>query len=138
MPIAEVVQGFMQGVVKPVLDKFVPDAKDRLEAELLITKQLHEVDLAQIEVNKVEAANSSIFVAGWRPFIGWVCGFSFFYAVIGNDLLNWVLELSSQFTGRSVPHLPEPDVTLTFELLMAMLGLGGMRTYEKLKGVHAK
>lgn len=133
--IVEAVEGIMKGVVKPILDKFIPDAKDRLEAELLITKQLHEVDLEQIEVNKAEATNANVFVSGWRPFIGWVCGASFAYAVIGNDLLNWMLAFQQGFTGHVTPALPEPDLTMTFELLLGMLGLGGYRTYEKIKGV---
>lgn len=133
--ISEAVEGIFKGVVKPLLDKWVPDAKDRLEAEQFFFKQAHEVNMAQIEVNKIEAQSSSLFVAGWRPLIGWVCGASFAYAVIGNDLANWSLQVAHQFTGKLVPVLPEPDVTLTFEILMAMLGLGGLRTYEKTKGI---
>lgn len=135
MPLADAISGFMSGTVKPILDKFVPDAKDRLEAELLITKNLQEINLAQIDLNKVEASSSSLFVSGWRPFIGWVCGASFAYAVIGNDLLNWSMQLVSLYSGKTIPPFPEPDVSITFEILMAMLGLGGLRTYEKFKGV---
>lgn len=135
MPIAEVVSGIFSGAIKPVLDKFIPDAKDRLEAELLVVKNLQEINLAQIDLNKVEAANANIFVSGWRPFIGWVCGCSFAYAVIGNDLLNWSMQLFTLYSGKTIPPFPEPDVTITFEILMAMLGLGGYRTFEKLRGV---
>lgn len=134
--ITEAIAGFFQGAVKPVLDKFIPDAQQRLEAEQLIMTQAHAISMGQIEINKIEAASTSEFVSGWRPFIGWVCGVSLLYAVIGNDLLNWTLEVSIQITGKSVPKLPEPDVTLTFEILMALLGLGGMRSWEKFKGVH--
>lgn len=81
------------------------------------------------------SANSNLFVSGWRPAVGWVCAASFFYAVIGNDLLNWTLQISVQVTGKIVPMLPEPDATLTLELLFALLGLGGYRTYEKIRGV---
>lgn len=133
--IADAITGFMSGVVKPVLDKFVPDAKDRLEAEQLVLKGLLAADLAQMEVNKVEAANSNVFVSGWRPFIGWVCGASFAYAAVGFSLLNWVAAFANAYTQVNVPTFPQPDVTLTLEILTTMLGLGGMRTYEKLKGV---
>ena len=130
--ISDVVKGIFEGVVKPVLDKFVPDASQRLEAELLFFKQAHAIDLAQLEVNKVEAASTSMFVAGWRPFIGWVCGVSFGYSVIGFTFLNWALALYSAYSGHVVPALPPPDTTITMELLLGMLGLGGMRTYEKI------
>ncbi|MCI0556756.1 MAG: holin family protein [Anaerolineae bacterium] len=135
--ISEAVKGFMEGAVKPILDKFIPDAQQRLEAENMIYTQAHAISQGQIEINKLEAQSSNVFVAGWRPFIGWVCGASFAYAVIGNDLLNWGLQLVSTL-GHAVPALPEPDVTLTFEILMALLGLGGLRTFEKMKGVHRR
>lgn len=138
-PIVDTVQGFMQGVVKPVLDKIVPDAKDRLEASTLLEKELYNLNTAQIDVNKIEAQSSSLFVSGWRPFIGWVCGVSLVYALVGNDLFNWTLEFLAQWKGMPAPpKFPEPDTTITFEILMALLGLGGMRTYEKLNGVHSK
>lgn len=138
--ISDAVKGFMEGAVKPILDKFIPDAQQRLEAENLIYTQAHAISLGQIEVNKIEAQSDKLFVAGWRPFIGWVCGASFAYAVIGNDVLNWVLQLASNMggLGHKLPDLPEPDVTLTFEILMALLGMGGLRTYEKMKGVHRR
>jgi Holin of 3TMs, for gene-transfer release len=135
MPIMDVVAGAFSGIVKPVLDKFIPDAKDRLEAENMIMKGAMALDMAQIEVNKTEAANPNIFVSGWRPFIGWVCGVSFGYSVIGYTFLNWVLAVYATYVGHPIPLLPQPDTTMTMELLLAMLGLGGMRTYEKLKGL---
>lgn len=123
------------GFVKPILDKFIPDAKDRLEAENMLMQALMNADSAQLEVNKTEAAHANIFVAGWRPFIGWVCGASLAYAVILFSFLNWILQVISQFTGHAFPVLPAPDTTITLEILMAMLGLGGMRTFEKLRKV---
>jgi len=133
--ISDAVSGFFQGVVKPVLDKWIPDAKDRLEAEQIILKGAMALDLAQMEVNKVEAASASMFTSGWRPFIGWICGASLAYSVIGYTFLNWALALYSSASGHAFPTLPPVDTTVTMELLMGMLGLGGMRTYEKLKGL---
>lgn len=135
MPLVETVSGFVSGAIKPILDKFIPDAKDRLEAELLITNQLHQINMGQLEINKEEAKSSSTFVAGWRPALGWVCTLSFAYAVVGNDFLNWSMMVFTQMTGHTVPAFPEPDTTVTGELLFAMLGLGGYRTYEKVKGI---
>ena len=134
-PIADVATGIMAGVVKPVLDKFVVDADKRLEAEQLAVVHLQALNLAQIEVNKVEATSQKLFVSGWRPFVGWVCGGSFAYALVGRDILNWSLELIAALTARPIPALPTPDTTIVLEILFALLGFGGFRTYEKIRGV---
>lgn len=134
--IAEAITGVFQGVVKPVLDKFIPDAKDRLEAENMFFNMAHQVNMGQLEINKIEASSENTFVAGWRPFIGWVCGATLAYSVLGHAFFNFILELVNNYTMKNMPVLPAPDMTITLEILIAMLGLGGMRTYEKLKGVH--
>lgn len=133
--ITEAISGFVQGAVKPILDKFVVDAKDRLEAENLILNSLIQSDRQQTELTKIEATHDSTFVSGWRPAVGWVCAASLAYAVIGYSFLNWVLLMVNGVTVTNVPELPKPDTTITLEILFAMLGLGGLRTYEKLKGV---
>jgi hypothetical protein len=138
LAVKEAVEGFFKGTVKPVLDKFIPDAEKRLEAENMIFTQVHAIGMGQIEINKEEAKSSKLFVAGWRPAVGWICAFNLGYAMLGNDILNWCLQMASVISGKSIPMLPEPDITLTLELLLGLLGLGGLRTYEKLKGVHAK
>lgn len=138
MAIAEIVRGVFEGTVKPILDKFMTDASQRMEAELMFYKQAHEVNLAQIGVNREEAQSQSLFVSGWRPFVGWVCGGSFAYAVVGNDILNFVLKLIGVWIQTDIPILPKPDLTLVFELLLGLLGLGAMRTYEKLNNVASK
>jgi holin (3TMs family) len=134
--IADAISGFFSGVVKPVLDKFVPDAKERLEAEQSIMKGLIALDTAQIEVNKVEAAHSNWLVAGWRPAMGWVGVISIWYSVMGYTAINWVLSVAMLFTaGQVIPMLPVPDTSVTFDIVMGMLGLAGVRTYEKIKGI---
>jgi hypothetical protein len=138
MVIADVVKGIFDGAVKPVLDKIIPDAQVRLEAELMYYKQAHEVNLGQLAVNKEEAGNQSVFVSGWRPFVGWVCGAGFAYAVIGNDVLNWILRIIGGFTGHDIPVLGKPEMGQMFELLVGMLGMGAYRTYEKINGVASK
>ena len=134
-PILDAVSGVFSGVVKPILDKWIPDASERLKAEQAILGAGQAVVMAQIEINKTEASSSSIFVSGWRPAIGWVCAGSLFYAVIGFNCMNWVFHVMTIWQGTQVPLLPPPDTTITMELLLGMLGLGGYRTYEKLKGV---
>ena len=122
-----------------LVDRLIPDkaaaqrAKDDMEAALV--KASNEAALAQVEVNKIEAGHSSVFVAGWRPFIGWVCGvaLALYYVpmfIIGMGLWVWAcLE-----AGAMVPR-PELGVAEVIGLVMAMLGLGGLRTFEKLHGV---
>lgn len=127
--ITEILEGL--NFVKTGLDKWIPDAKDRLEADLLVTNQMHALAMAQIELNKVEASNNNLFVSGWRPAVGWVCVASFFYAVIGNDLLNYAFTLLSMFTNKALPVFPEPDTVMTMELLLVLLGVGAMRSYDK-------
>lgn len=84
----------------------------------------------QIEVNKTEAAHRSVFVAGWRPFIGWVCGTAFAYHFIIQPLLFLALTIA----GKDLSALPEFDISALLTVLGGMLGLGGLRTFEKLKG----
>jgi holin (3TMs family) len=81
---------------------------------------------AQIEVNKVEAANANMFVAGWRPAIGWICGTGLFIQFVVNPLATWIAALSKHPIA-----FPGLDLGTLITLLFGMLGLGGMRTYEK-------
>lgn len=113
-----------------VLDKFIPDpeAKARAEAELRDALQLW--DKAQTEINKAEATHRTIFVAGWRPFIGWTCGSAFLYHFILTPILLTVMAMR----GDQIV-LPEFDMQTLLTVLMGLLGLGGLRTYEKIKGV---
>lgn len=134
-PIVDAVSGMFSGVVKPILDKWIPDAKDRQDAELFFYKNAHEVVMAQNDVNKEEAKSSSIFVAGWRPWIGWVCGAALAYASIVYYILQWTLDVLAIFSGQALPPLPKPDLGITLEILAGMLGLGWFRTKEKMSGV---
>lgn len=133
--VVDAAKGIMEGIVKPILDKFVVDAAQRVEAEQFAAKQIQAVSEGQIEINKIEAASPRLFIAGWRPFVGWVCAGSFAYAMVGHAALNWLFALATMATGKPLPILPQPDVSLAFEMLLAMLGMGGLRTYEKIRGV---
>jgi hypothetical protein len=87
---------------------------------------------AQADVNKVEAASSSLFVAGWRPFIGWVCGSGLAYQFVLCPLLSWGAALAKHPVA-----CPSLDMGTLLTLLLGMLGLGGMRTVEKINGINA-
>lgn len=128
--IAEAVSGFFQGVVKPILDKVVPDAKDRLEAEQVIMKGMLSLDLGQMDVNKEEAKSSSLFVAGWRPAIGWICASTYAYNFVLQPFMVFILAVA----GVTVPPLPSLDASELSMVLMGMLGLGTMRSIDKYHG----
>ena len=134
-PIVDAVSGVFSGIVKPILDKWVPDANERIAAEQAIMAAGMSLVAAQTEINKVEAASTSRFVSGWRPAIGWICAISLAYSLIGYSLLNWAFAMASLHTSTVFVPLPQPDTSIVMELLLGMLGLGGLRTFEKLKGV---
>ena len=115
------------GPATKLLDKVIEDKdqKNALAHEIATMAERHAQELAQgqLEVNKVEAAHKSLFVAGWRPAIGWVCALGLFYNVILANIMSiWV-------------DVPEIDTTLLVPVMMGMLGLGAMRSYEKVQGV---
>ena len=115
------------GPATKLLDKVIEDKdeKNALAHEIATMAERHAQELAQgqLEVNKVEAAHKSLFVAGWRPAIGWVCALGLFYNVILANIIGiWV-------------DVPEIDTTLLVPVMMGMLGLGAMRSYEKVQGV---
>lgn len=126
-PIVDIGKGIFEGIISPILDKWIPDAKDRLEATLLAQKQLHEMVMGQVEINKVEAASQSIWVAGWRPAIGWTCATSLAYIWIVRDWISWFMVL----LGSTMPPPPLVMQDSILELTLGMLGLAGLRTYEK-------
>ena len=118
-----------------LLDKFIPDAdlKNKLAHEVATMAESHAQELAkgQIEINKAEAQHKSIFVAGWRPFIGWTCGI----ALCWHFVLAPVTIFVCAYLNVVIPELPTFDMGSLMTVLMGMLGLGGLRTYEKQKGL---
>lgn len=124
-----------------LVDRLFPDAKAADAAKLELLKMQQTGDLAQmnadlqlslgqIEVNKVEAASTDIFTSGWRPFVGWTCGAAFAYKFVLAPFI--VLGLTAAGHPISLPVL---DFTEMSTILLGMLGLGSMRTVEKIKGV---
>lgn len=117
-----------------VIDRLWPDPTQAAQAKLELFKLQQTGELAQItgqlEINKTEAASSSVFVAGWRPAIVWVCAFALFYQYIGKPISQAI----AVAIGHPLPVLPGLDDNL-WQLLLGMLGLGGLRTFEKINGV---
>ena len=121
--------------VTDIVGRFLPENKEeRAKAERQIqaklTEHLAKIDLAQLDINKQEAAHRSIFVAGWRPFIGWACGFALAWTYVVTPILHFILAQ----TGHLI-DLPAMDMSQMMPVLMGMLGLGGLRTFEKYKNV---
>ena len=123
------------GPVTGLLDKFVEDKdqKAKLAHELatMADKHAQEAMLAQLEINKAEAASGSLFKGGWRPFVGWTCGIAFAYHFVLQPLLIFVFA----YIGLETPDLPKFDVGTLLPVLGGMLGIGGLRSYEKTKGL---
>ena len=123
------------GPVTGLLDKFMEDKdqKAKLAHEVATMAQNHAQELAkgQLEINKMEAQHRSIFVAGWRPFLGW--GLSF--AMIWHFVLAPITIFGFSYAGVEAPELPAFDMDSLMTVLLGMLGLGGLRTVEKVKGL---
>jgi hypothetical protein len=121
-------------VVGDVLDRFFPNKEEKeraaREIEAKLAEHLAKIDLAQLEVNKQEAAHRSLFIAGWRPFVGWTCGLALFYTYVAQPMAMFVMAQTGDLV--QLPHL---DLSTMMPVLLGMLGLGGLRTYEKFKGV---
>jgi hypothetical protein len=128
----------LQALIGPVtglLDKFVEDKdqKNALAHEIatLAEKQAHEAAMAQVATNQAEAKHRSVFVAGWRPFVGWTCGVALAYHFVLAPLILFGVNIA----GVEIPELPAFDMDSLMTVLLGMLGLGGLRTYEKKKGL---
>ena len=128
----------IEALIAPVtglLDKFVEDKdqKNKLAHELDTMADRHAQELAkgQLEINKAEASHRSIFVAGWRPFLGWILASAMGWHFIFAPVTMFVCA----YLGIEIPELPAFDMDSLMTVLLGMLGLGGLRTAEKIKGV---
>ena len=121
---------FGAGIAEPInaIGKIVDDVytseEERLTAAELILRIEQEPHKLQAEINKIEAAHRSMFVAGWRPMIGWVCSIGLAFVFLFNPIMQW-------YTGKPGPEMPLEAMTT---LVVSLLGLGGLRTFEKVMG----
>jgi Holin of 3TMs, for gene-transfer release len=118
------------------------DAREKA-LEMQKAQQAYDLEMAKIEqslitaqtdINKIEAANPSIFVSGWRPFVGWVCAVALLYVAILEPLIRFVAKVIFGYQGE----FPVIDTTITMQVLLGMLGLSGMRSFDKFKGTDTK
>ena len=122
------IKGILSGA-KDLISEFHMDPAEKIKLQIKLMEAEAAVDTAQTAVNLKEAEHPNWFVSGWRPFVGWTCGIGLGYQVILQPLLAW---------GAVLAHLPIPplmDTSLLTTVLLGMLGLGGIRAYEKMKGV---
>jgi hypothetical protein len=132
------VMGILSTLIGPATElagKFIAD-KDQAaqlahDLSTMADKHAQEAMLAQVEVNKAEAESGSVFKGGWRPFIGWVCGAAFAYHFVLQPFILFGVAVA----GVSIPELPSFDMGSLMTVMMGMLGLGGLRSYEKKQGL---
>ncbi len=129
-------------ILMSVLDKFFPSAdkkldidKQRLALEMQAALLQANAIKAQTDINLEEAKNDNLFVAGWRPFLGWVCGAAFAFNYVCIPVLTWFYVA---IMGHALPPLPEFDMVSLMTLLSGMLGLGFMRSYDKKQALENK
>lgn len=134
-------------IIGPVIDKLIgliPNQQEREKAKLAAEvelakldqdtlKALLNIDSKQIDVNIEEAKSSNFFVSGWRPCLGWVCGAAFAWVYVGQPIISFGFNAAGH--PLALPTIAFGEMS---PILMGMLGLGGMRSYEKIKGVATK
>jgi len=122
-------------VATKIIDRVVPDKNAAQKAKISMEKELttafNKANLAQIETNKIQAAHPSIFVSGARPAIMWICAFGLGWQFVFQPVAVWVLALTD--AGVALPIIETEGL---MSLTLALLGLGGMRSFEKSKGVQ--
>jgi len=112
-----------------VVDQLFTSDEEKAQAAILMAKIRQKPQLLQAEINRVEAGHRSLFVAGWRPFIGWVCGVGFLWAFLLHPLFEWVVLIRG--FGITAPAIVTDNM---MELVLALLGLGTLRSVEKMTG----
>tara|TARA_R110002020_G_scaffold176317_5_gene368530 strand:- start:1021 stop:1428 length:408 start_codon:yes stop_codon:yes gene_type:complete len=119
-----------------LVDDLFTSKEEKMLAKVKLMEIAASGDLGQLEVNKAEAGSRSLFVAGWRPFIGWTCGAAFVWAFLLTPLLETIVFYVFVFAGVEIDlsGVPKLDLSTMLPVLLGMLGLGGLRTFEKSTG----
>lgn len=119
------------GVVEKVIPDKAQQSVAKLELEKALVANANTINLETIKTNQIEAGHRSVWVSGWRPAIGWSCSLGIAWLFIGHPVATWLAMLMG-YNEMVMPTIPT-DILL--ELTFAMLGMAGLRTFEKLKGV---
>lgn len=131
--------------ITDIIGRFVPDpaqqAQIALEMQKLVADReaaaataAAEIAKAQAETNTAEAQNPSLFVGGWRPFVGWVCGFGLLYVALVQPFIGWFTGIVNAAAGIGIPAPPVPPAEVLTTVLTGMLGIAGLRSFDKFKG----
>lgn len=136
--IVEAFGGSILGGVQKLIEEFHMSPEDKAKLQLALREQelklqsvFMEADKAQAEINKEEAKSANLFVAGWRPFIGWACGAALVYAALLEPMVQFIAVVGYHYAGA----FPVLNTEIMLQVLLGMLGLAGMRSFEKFKGV---
>ena len=125
------------GKVFGVVDDLHTSQEEKADIKIRLEQVLQQGALAQLEVNKAEASSGILFVAGWRPFVGWTCGSALAWTYVVSPVVQSVAFYVGEFSDKSIDlsAMPVFDLSTLMPVLLGMLGLGGLRTYEKVRGV---
>jgi hypothetical protein len=128
--LANLLGGDLVKSVGGIIDSLHTSQEEKDNAKIKLQALENELKTKQIDVNKVEAGHRSIFVAGWRPFLGWVSGISVAFVYLFQPFIVMVLKIF----GSDI-ELPTLDLSQLMPLILGMLGLGGLRSFEKARGI---
>jgi len=128
------VGGVITGLREAIVGEKIKDPAEMARIQVQLETLDHALKTGQLEINKAEAQNPHVFVAGARPFIIWGCGFALLYASIFEPMARFIAQVVVGYTG----DFPAIDTNLTMQVLLGLLGLGGMRSFDKVKGVDTK
>lgn len=130
--------GALAPILGKVLDRVIPDPEQRNKALADFYAQVQTADLAQLEVNRAEAQSDSLFKGGWRPMVGWVCALALAWQYLVQPMGVWVATVAgAPVLATSLLNGPKLD-NMLWELMFAMLGMGALRTFDKLKGLTGR
>ena len=132
------IAGGVEGAIKGiggVMDQLFTSDDERLSHGEVMARIKQAPQLAQIALNSIEAAHRTVFVAGWRPFVGWVCGFALAYHFVLRDLIAWSFKVAEGFGAPVIVPPPPVSIMELVSILVAMLGMAAYRTNEKKAGV---
>ena len=136
--------GAVLNLAGTVADKFIEDKDQKIQFQHELATQLaqneHALITGQLEINKEEAKHESRFVAGWRPAVGWTCTFGLGYQIILRPIMQNIVNITDAFVSADLSAVEMVSLNLEtlLTLLLGMLGIGGARTYEKMKGVNKR
>lgn len=119
-----------RGIRESITGEKITDPAEMAKISYQLSQLEQAANQGQISINKIEAAHKSLFVAGWRPFIGWVCGVAIAYAYIGQPIIEWAVAIAELDIKT-----PKIDSDTLYQLVLAMLGMATLRTYEKKENV---